>query len=94
VKSEELTPEQAAAIKDRVAPMLAYLHRLKARMDERDFLPSDPLYSLVTTARESIHALWVETHYMACGHGVGRVPKENPNAIQGDDRRTEPSGPG
>jgi hypothetical protein len=31
--------EQAEAIKDRIAPMLAYLHRLKAR----DFLPNDPL---------------------------------------------------
>ena len=53
------------AVKDRIAPMLAYLHRLKARID---FLPDDPLYVLVTDARESLHSLWVE---LSCS-GVGR----------------------
>jgi hypothetical protein len=68
MKAFDLTKEQAEAIKDRVAPMLAYLHRLKAR----DFLPNDPLYLLVVGARESLHSLWVETHYLPCGQGVGR----------------------
>jgi hypothetical protein len=45
--------EQAEAIKDRIAPML---HRLKARTDS---LPNDPLYVLVTDARESLHSLWI-----------------------------------
>jgi hypothetical protein len=35
--------EQAEAIKDRIAPMLAFLHRLKSL----DFLPNDPQYVLV-----------------------------------------------
>jgi hypothetical protein len=72
MKASDLTTEQAEAIKDRIAPMLAYLHRLKARMDERDYLPNDPLYVLVAGARESLRSLWVETHYLSCGHGVGR----------------------
>ena len=71
MKASDLTTEQAGAIKDRIAPMLAYLHRLKARMDERDFLANDPLYVLVTDARESLHSLWVESHYLSCS-GVGR----------------------
>ena len=68
MKASDLTTEQAKAIKDRIAPMLAYLHRLKARMDERDFLPNDPLYILVANARESLHSLSVE---LSCS-GVGR----------------------
>jgi hypothetical protein len=65
MKASDLTTEQAKAIKDRIAPMLAYLHRLKAWID---FLPNDPLYVLVTEARESLHSLWVE---LSCS-GVGR----------------------
>ena len=42
--------------------MLASLHRLMARMDERDIMPNDPLYERVSAAREAIHALWVDMH--------------------------------
>jgi hypothetical protein len=70
MKASDLTKEQAEAIKDRIAPMLAYLHRLKAR----DFLPNDALYVLVAGARESLHSLWVETHYSECR---GRIAKLN-----------------
>jgi hypothetical protein len=68
MKASDLTKEQAEAIKVRIAPMLAYLHRLKVR----DFLPNDLLYVLVIEARESLHSLRVETHYLSCGQGVGQ----------------------
>jgi hypothetical protein len=64
--------EQAETIKDRIAPMLAYLHRLRDRMDERGFLPTDPVYVSVAAALDSVHDLWVKTHYLSCGSGVGR----------------------
>jgi hypothetical protein len=41
MKSTDLTKDQAEAHKDRIAPMLAYLHRLKAPTDERDLLPDN-----------------------------------------------------
>jgi hypothetical protein len=37
MRSDDLTREQARAIKEKIAPMLGYLNRLKKRMDRRKF---------------------------------------------------------
>jgi hypothetical protein len=51
--------------------MLGYLNRLKQRMRRRGFRPDDPLLAAVCRAEESVHALSVEVHYLACGESTG-----------------------
>ena len=35
-------------------------------------LPADPNYLLVSAAYNSVHALWIQTHYLSC-EGAGRA---------------------
>jgi hypothetical protein len=62
----ELTREQLDRLKQTIKPMLGYLHRLQGRMDVAGFVPSDELYRAVTNARDALHALSVNLHYLAC----------------------------
>lgn len=72
MQSNDLTKEQARALKNKLHPMLGYLGRLKRRMVRRGFLSDDPLLAAVCRAEDAMHALHVETHYLACGDSVGR----------------------
>lgn len=72
MQSNDLTKEQARALKNKLHPMLGYLGRLKKRMVRRGFLNDDPLLAAVCRAEDAMHALHVETHYLACGDSVGR----------------------
>jgi hypothetical protein len=72
MKSEDLTRDQARALKNKLQPMLGYLNRLKKRMTYRGFPPDDELLQLVRQAELSMHKLHVATHYLACGDSVGR----------------------
>lgn len=72
--SRDVLPEHAARIRHALRPKLQYLGRLKARMEDLGFVPSDPLFILVKNAHDSLHALCVELHYMSCKGGVGRKP--------------------
>jgi hypothetical protein len=75
MRSTDLTREQARALKAKLHPMLGYLARLKRRMVRRGFLNDDPLLAAVVRAEDVMHALHVETHYLSCDSGVGRVRK-------------------
>jgi hypothetical protein len=70
--SNDLTKEQARALKNKIGTMLNYLGRLQRRMRYRGFLESDPLLQRVVEATNVIHALHIETHYLICGDVVGR----------------------
>ena len=70
--SDELTREQARALKNKLQPMLGYLSRLKRRMVYRLFRPGDPLSDAVDRALDSMHRLYVEVHYLTCGDVTGR----------------------
>ena len=70
--SNQLPPSQAHSIRDRIAPTLAYLGRLRDRMVDVGFPPQDPLYLLTCEARNGLHGLFVEAHYAGCTSGVGR----------------------
>jgi hypothetical protein len=77
MQCEDLTREQADALKSRLRPMLRYLVRLKRRMTHRHFPPGDRLLRAVLLAESAIHELNVEVHYLSCGDVVGRSTKPN-----------------
>jgi hypothetical protein len=72
VRSDDLTREQAEALKAKLTPILNYLGRLQQRMIRRGFPPIDPLLCDVCRAHDAIHALRMNLHYLSVGHGVGR----------------------
>jgi len=51
--------------------MLRYLNRLRDRMERRGFPSDDRLYAMVVEARDKVHRLCVELHYLSCAGGVG-----------------------
>jgi hypothetical protein len=73
----KLTREQAAALNERIGPMVAYLVRLRERMTKVGFPMVDPLYQSAREAEIAIRDLWVKLHYASCAGGVGKPP-ENP----------------
>ena len=72
MRADDLTREQAGAVKNKLRPMLGYLGRLKRRMVQRGFLSDDPLLSAVVRAEDAVHALHIQLHYLSCGDVVGR----------------------
>jgi hypothetical protein len=76
MQSDDLTKEQARALKNKIRPTLDYLGRLKRRMVRRGFLNDDPLLTAVVKAEDAMHALHVEIHYLSCGDKVGRKSAE------------------
>lgn len=72
MRSDDLTRDQAGALKNKLHPMLGYLGRPKKRMLRRGFQAEDPLFTAVVQAEDAMHALNVETHYLSCHGGVGR----------------------
>jgi hypothetical protein len=72
MRSGDLTKNQARALKNKLQPMLGYLNRLKHRMVRKGFPPDDPLLLAARKAEDAMHALHVETHYLACGDVTGR----------------------
>jgi len=76
----ELTRGQIEQLSRAVRPMVAYLHRLQARMDAVGFVPGDRLYRLVSEALDAVHGLSVELHYMATEAG-------RRSGMSGDPRR-------
>ena len=80
MRSDDLTREQARALKNKLQPMLGYLHRLKKRMHNRGFPPTDELLQAVCKAEMAMHELHVAAHYLACGDNVGR-PRRDAGAV-------------
>ena len=76
MRSEDLTRDQAAAIKAKIAPMLGYLNRLKKRMNAV-FARDDSLFGEVIDAADALHKFNVSIHYLSCGKtgaGSGGYP--------------------
>jgi hypothetical protein len=72
----ELTTSQAAAFRERIAPMLRFLYRCRKRLDTGGFDPKSKIYTVVTDAYDAIHSLHIELHYQSIAHGVGVPPNE------------------
>ena len=66
----QLTREQAKLVDNRLRPVLGYLNKMLERMNVVGFAPQDKLMRLVAEARDAMHGLCVELHYLSCGHGV------------------------
>jgi len=77
MQADDLTRDQAAAVKNKLRPMLGYLGRLKRRMVQRGFLCDDSLLAAVVRAEDAVHALHVQLHYLSCGDVVGRSSHTN-----------------
>ncbi len=73
-----LTAKQAEALRDRIRPMLSFLHRCLRRLDARGFDEKGAIYQAIDKAYCAIHKLHIELHYDACGHGVGETSVERP----------------
>ena len=76
MRSDDLTREQARALKNKIQPMLGYLHRLKKRMHHKGFPLDNELLDLVVKAEGALHELHVATHYLACGDTAGGLPRK------------------
>jgi hypothetical protein len=63
---------QAERLRDAIRPRLAYVRRLRVRMERRGFPGTDILYQLVRRVEDDLQALFVELHYLSCASGVGR----------------------
>ena len=71
MRSDDLTREQARALKNKLHSMLGYLNRLRRRIVYRGFLPSDPLQIAVDRALDSMHRLHVEDRHLTCADVTG-----------------------
>jgi hypothetical protein len=74
--SNALKRWQIIALQKAVAPMLAYLCKLRERMQRVGFLPQDPLYQVVERAYDAVQSLSVKLHYLGCDHGTGNPPRK------------------
>ena len=70
--TSRLTPEQAAALAAKLAPMLGYLVRLTDRMQKRGWRSDDEAYRPAWRARNEMHELCVRLRYQACGNPGNR----------------------
>jgi hypothetical protein len=70
----KLTSEQAAALGEKIGPMLNYLGRLREWMTKVGFPMADPLYQTVRKAEVALQGLTTELHYLSCASGVGKPP--------------------
>jgi hypothetical protein len=76
MESQRLTTEQARRLHEIVRPVLRFLNRLKARLDDRGFDPRTSLYVTVVMAADAVQRLVVELYYESCSSGVNRPDKE------------------
>jgi hypothetical protein len=76
MRCDDLSRDQADAIKEKIGAMNAYLTRLLKRMNQRKFEHDDRLLKAVCKAGAAIHELNVELHYLSVRHGVGREVKD------------------
>src|SRR5262245_559559 len=58
-------------------PSLNYIGRRRRRLEQVGFVPSDPLYKLVSWAYDALHALSVELHYLSMKQGVGKPARDD-----------------
>jgi hypothetical protein len=56
---------QTAALFKALQPHVGYLYRLRERMAQVGFVPSDPLYQRVCEAYDALQALYIELHYLS-----------------------------
>ncbi len=66
-----LTEQQSAELHDQVARRLRWMNRLRDRMIQLGFAPTDPLLGATMKARDSMQDLLTEVHYCSMPGGLG-----------------------
>ena len=72
MQSNDLTSEQAEALRQHAAKMLRYTASLRCRMERLHFPHEDPLYRATADAFYALQHLHIQAHYLTCNSGVGR----------------------
>jgi hypothetical protein len=72
VDSSKITPEEATHLCASIRRSLAYLVKLRRRMEVLGFPPSDSLYAATVHAQQALQDLHVRAHYCSVTSGVGR----------------------
>jgi hypothetical protein len=70
----DLTPEQAGALGERIVPILRFLSLCRKRLDSGGYDTHSQLYALIVQAHEAIHSLRIHLHYRSIEHGVAKPP--------------------
>jgi hypothetical protein len=90
-----LTSRQAAALRDRVMPMLRFLLRCRRRLDALGFNTSHPIYRAIDTAYCAVQDLYIVSHREAVGQSVPAAMEEQPPVTPPTDQAQGPlNGPG
>jgi hypothetical protein len=88
-----LTTKQAAALRDRVRPLLLFLLRCRQRLDVLGFDQKGAVYQAIDKAHSAVHGLFVTLHYESCGRGVGRPSEEQGLTPPTDQAQSPPNHP-
>ena len=74
----------------RLRPTLGYLTRLTGRMQQKGWRRDDPAYAAAQKARDALHALTVQLHYLSLGpgHAGNPMPTDSPTEREAEGRGT------
>jgi hypothetical protein len=87
-----LTTKQAEALRNKIRPMLHFLHRCRQRLDALGFDSKGAIYQAFDRAYCALYSLHMTLHYESCAHGVGRPSDERPGATPPSDQAQEAPG--
>jgi hypothetical protein len=76
-----LSRKQLRAFRDRIGPILRFLHRCRLRLETLGFHQTNELAREVDKAHDAIQSLSVKLHYMSCEGSTYR-PREDPSATR------------
>ena len=77
-----LTTKQAEALRDRIRPMLHFLHRCRQRLDALGFDQRGAIYQAIDKAYGAVFDLHTTLHYASCDRGVGKSSDEPPESVR------------
>ena len=89
MRSDDLSKEQCAAISNKASGMVAYLAKLKDRMDYKGFPADDPVKLAVANALKAVHQLHNEVQRRSIGV-TGLAEPEKPRVDLLFTRRSKP----
>jgi hypothetical protein len=89
--AQHLTPQQAAAFRDCIRPMLNFVGRCRRRLERLGFDQNGALFRAVAKAYDALFALHVELHYASCTSGVYKADQDQPDVKATDQAQVPPS---
>jgi hypothetical protein len=89
-----LTTKQAEALRDRIRPMLHFLHLCRRRLDALGFDEKGAIYKAIDRAYGAVYDLHTTLHYASCNRGVGEPSDECSETPSTDQAQAPPNRPG